>query len=200
MKQAAMIMMLVAATLVMAQQPTAQQAQTAQPGAAQQSTTPGGTPPGTAAQGQAAPARRMPQAKSQAEYDAYNAAVANQKDPAAMEKAADDFAAKFPNSELRVLLYKAAMRGFQNANNGDKMLETAQGLLKVDPDDPEALLAVAEVSAERTRDTDLDKDQRLAQAQKDAERALQTIDTDPVVGVPDDKLDAYKGLLRSSVY
>ena len=50
-----------------------------------------------------------------------------------MEKAADDFATKFPDSELRVLLYKAAMRGYQNANNGDKMLEEAQKLLKLDP-------------------------------------------------------------------
>ena len=95
-----------------------------------------------------------------------------------MEKAADDFAAKFPDSELRVLLYKAAMRGYQNANNGDKMAEMAQKLLKLDPDDPEALIASAEVIAERTRETDLDKDQRFDQATKYAQHALETIDTD----------------------
>ena len=50
------------------------------------------------------PAKRPPQAKTQPEYDAYNAAKASANDPAAMEKAADDFAAKFPDSELRVLL------------------------------------------------------------------------------------------------
>ena len=112
-----------------------------------------------------------------------------------MEKAADDFATKFPDSELRVLLYKAAMRGYQNANNADKMSEMAQKLLKLDPDDPEALVAAAEVIAERTRDTDLDKDQRYDQATKYAQHALETVDTDVAIpaGTPQSQIDAYKG-------
>jgi tetratricopeptide (TPR) repeat protein len=152
--------------------------------------------------GAAPAAKRPPQAKSQPEFDAYQAATKNANDPAAMEKSADDFAAKFPDSELRVLLYRAAMHSYQTANNSEKMLDLAGKVLKVDPDDPEALVGAAEVIAERTRDTDLDKDQRLAEAQKDAERALQTIDTDvPIpVGTPQERIDAYKGFLRSSAY
>lgn len=161
-------------------------------------------PAGAANTTQAAPpqGKRPPQAKTQKEFDAYNAAVANQKDPAAMEKAADDFAAAFPDSELRGLLYKAAERGYQSANNGDKMSEMAQKLLKLDPDDPEALVAVSEVIAERTRDTDLDKDQRYDEARKDAEHALETVDTDVPIpaNAPPGQVDAYKGLLRSSAY
>jgi tetratricopeptide (TPR) repeat protein len=147
-------------------------------------------------------AKRPPQAKSQPEFDAYQAAVKNANDPAAMEKSADDFATKFPDSELRVLLYRTAMHGYQTANNSEKMLDMAEKVLKVDPDDPEALVGAAEVIAERTRDTDLDKDQRLAEAQKDAQRALQTVDTDIAIpiGTPQDKIDAYKGFLRSSAY
>src|SRR5579864_7115846 len=193
MKRAATILgMLAVAVLAAAQQAPTQQTQ----------------PPGaqsTAQQGSAAPAlqgKRPPQAKTQPEYEAYNAAVANQKDPAAMEKAADDFAAKFPESELRALLYKAAMRAYQNANNGDKMAEMSQKLLKLDPDDPEALIASAEVMAERTRSTDLDKDQRFGQATKSAQHALETIDTDVPIpaGTPQNQIDAYKGLLRSTAY
>ena len=52
--------------------------------------------------------KRPPQAKTQAEFDAYKVAAADT-DPAALEKAADDFAAKFPDSELRILLYRNAM-------------------------------------------------------------------------------------------
>ncbi len=144
--------------------------------------------------------KRPPQAKTQAEFDAYKAAAALT-DPAAQEKAADDFAAKFPDSELRPVLYKAAMHGYQAANNGDKMMEMANDVLKYDPDDPEALLGVAQVLAERTRDTDLDKDQKLAEAKKDADRALVTADTDvPTAGAPPDRLEAYKGFLRSEAY
>jgi tetratricopeptide (TPR) repeat protein len=190
MKRAAMMLgvLAIAAFAVAQQQTPAQQKQPA--GAAQQGAP--ATPPG----------KRPPQAKTQPEFDAYNAAIANQKDAAAMEKAADDFATKFPESELRVLLFKAAMRAYQNANNGDKMLEEAQKLLKVDPDDPEALIASAEVTTEHTRDTDLDKDQRFAKATKDAQHALETIDTDVPMpaNIPQAQIDAYKGLLRSSAY
>lgn len=162
--------------------------------------------PAGATQTAAAPApalgKRPPQAKTQPEYDAFNAAMANQKDPAALEKSADDFATKFPDSELRPLLYKAAMRGYQSANNGDKMSDMAQKLLKFDPDDPEALVATAEVMAEHTRSTDLDKDQRYDQATKYAQHALETVDTDVPIpaGTPQAQIDAYKGLLRSSAY
>jgi hypothetical protein len=52
------------------------------------------------AAGQAtAPAgKRPPQAKTQAEFEAYKAAAALGSDPAAQQKAADDFAAKYPDS------------------------------------------------------------------------------------------------------
>jgi tetratricopeptide (TPR) repeat protein len=159
----------------------------------------GQTPAGQAAA--AAPqGKRPPQAKTQPEFQAYKDAVALT-DPGATEKAADDFATKYPDSELRSVLYKAAMQRYQQTNNGDKMLDMAHKVLGLDADDPEALLGVAQVLAERTRDTDLDKDQKIAEAKKDAERALVTTDTDtPTAGVPQERLDAYKGYLRSEAY
>lgn len=156
------------------------------------------------ASGQAAAAapvgKRPPQAKTQPEFDAYKAAAALT-DPAAQEKAANDFATKFPDSELKPLLYKSVMHAYQSANNGDKMMEMGQKLLTYDADDPEALLAVAQIIAERTHDTDLDKDQKLAEARKDALRALETIDTDiPTAGQPPDRIADYKAFLRSEAY
>ena len=161
--------------------------------------TPGNTPPGGSA-AQPQPKRPL-QAKTQPEFDAYQAAVAN-KEPAALEKAANDFAAKFPDSELRIVLFKAATRAYQSANNPDKTAELGRKVLALDPDDPEALVMVSNVLAERTRDTDLDKDQRLEEAMKMAERATQTIDTDIVApsGTSPEQLDAYKSLLRSNAY
>jgi len=157
-----------------------------------------GQPAGQAA---TAPAgKRPPQAKTQPEFQAFNAAMAMTDAPGA-EKAADDFAAKYPDSELRAMLYKAAMQKYMQANNADKMLDTAQKALTFDPDDPEALVGVAQVLAERTRDTDLDKDQKLAEAKKDAERALITIDTDvPTAGYPPERIDAFKRYVRSDAY
>src|SRR5207302_6969076 len=155
---------------------------------------------------QAAPAaaapqgKRPPQAKTQPEFEGYKAAAALT-DPAALEKAADDFAGKFPDSELRPVLYKAAMHAYQQVNNAQKMMDMARKVLSFDADDPEALLGVSQVLAERTRDTDLDRDQRLAEAKKDAERALVTIDTDvPSTGYPPEQLNAFKGFMRSEAY
>ena len=179
----------------------------AQNGLAQDSGKPAGqsnaqTPPAGQGSGQAAaPAgKRPPQAKTQPEFDAYKTAAAIT-DPAAQEKAAAEFAAKYPESELRPVLYKGVMHGYQQANNADKMMEMAQKVLSYDADDPEALLGVAQVLADRTRDTDLDRDQRLDEAKKDADRALLTVDTDlPTAGYPPEQLKAYKDFLRSEAY
>ncbi|MGA8297936.1 MAG: hypothetical protein WB817_00560, partial [Terriglobales bacterium] len=122
-----------------------------QPAAGQGATGQGAAAQGATA-GTAAPAaKRPPQAKTTPEYDAYKAATANA-DAATMEKAADDFATKFPDSELRVLLFKNDMHLYQNANNAEKTEELGRKLLAIDPDDPDALTMVAEVIAERTRD------------------------------------------------
>jgi tetratricopeptide (TPR) repeat protein len=167
-----------------------------------------GQPAPTPAAGQAAPgaaaapaAKRPPQAKTQPEYDAYKVAAASADGPA-LEKAADDFATKFPDSELRILLYKNAMRLYQNANSSDKTEAMGRKVVGFDGDDPEALVTIAEVIAERTHDTDIDKDQRYAEAISMAQKATQTVDTDLQVpaNTPQEKIDQYKGLLRSNAY
>jgi tetratricopeptide (TPR) repeat protein len=204
MKRALLVITLTAATSLWAQQPAA----SAQSGSTQSGSTPpsGSAQSGAANSGQAGAAtpqgKRPPQAKTQPEFDAYQAAIANMKDPAAMEKSADDFAAKFPTSDLRVLLYRGAMNSYQSANNADKMMEMGRKILSLDPNDPEAALGVAQVLAERTRDTDLDKEQRYDEAAKMAQHALETIDTDVAApaGTPPEKLEAYKRYLKSTAY
>ena len=94
MKRTAVILALSSITLCAVAQNTGTPAQQTPPAAGQ----------AAPAQGAAAPAKRPPQAKTQPEFDAYNVAAKNT-DPAAFEKAADDFATKFPDSELRALLY-----------------------------------------------------------------------------------------------
>lgn len=149
------------------------------------------------------PAGKAPvQAKTQAEFEAYQAVMAKSQDAAAMEKAADDFAAKFPQSDLRVLLCRALMHDYTAAGNSEKILETGLKVLTLDKDDPEALIGVAEVQGEHTSPTDLDREQRMQQAMDNAQHALKTIDTDLAVpaGTRADKVDAYKRYLRSTAW
>ena len=140
------------------------------------------------------------QTKTREEYKAYQAAVANGQTPEAMEKAADDFAAKFPNSDVRVLLYRAAMSSYQNAGNPEKMMNMGLKVLAIDKDDPEALISIAEILEERTGPTDLDRQQRSEQVVEYASHALKTLDTDLAVpaGTSPDRVDAYKKYLRST--
>jgi len=164
-------------------------------------TPPAGQAAPAAGQAAAAPqGKRKPQAKTKPEYDAYNAAIALT-DPAALEKAADDFAAKFPDSELRTGLYTLTMERYQTSNNGAKMMEMARKVLAIDGDDPAALARLAVGLLDSTRDTDLDKDQKFAEAKKNAEHALVTVETDvPTAGYPPEQLAGFKSSIRSDAY
>ncbi len=227
MKRAAFFLLVLSIAIGTAAQAAGQGAQQAPPPAGQaapggQSAPAGQTTPAPAA---AAPqAKRPPQAKTTPEYDAWKAAdagsrptpeeqAAAQKSPADLqaliaaiaartEKASDDFAVKFPDSEVRGLLYKTTMRLYQNANNADKVEAMGRKALAQDGDDPEALVSVAEIIAERTRDSDIDKDQRFDEAMKMAQKATQTIDTNLVFnpGTPQDRIDAAKAELHSRAY
>jgi hypothetical protein len=126
--------------------------------------------------------RKSPAPKTQAEYDAYKAASALT-EAAKMEAAAIDFAQRFPDSELRAFLFQQAMGLYQQAaaasndpalssHDQDKALELARATLKYDPQNSVALLTAAQLLAERTHDNDLDKNDRLAEADADAQSAL----------------------------
>ena len=139
-------------------------------------------------------------AKTHEEYVAYQAAIANKQDAEAMAKAAADFAAKFPDSDCRILLYRATMKAYRTAADPEKMMESALKVVELDNDDPEALLSLAEVQAEHTTAMDLDRDQRMAQALDNAQHALKTIDTDLIVpvGTAADRVEVYKKYLKAS--
>jgi hypothetical protein len=145
------------------------------PQAPTQSSNPGAAPAAVspaAPQASSPAASKSPQPKTQAEYDAFKAA-ASQNDPAKLEASATDFAQKYPDSELRGFLFQEAMGQYQAANNSDKALEMARTTLKYDPYNAVALLTSAQILAERTHDSDLDRDDRLAEATGNARVALQ---------------------------
>lgn len=160
-----------------------QAGQTAPP--AGQSSAPAGQT--AAAPAQTAPAapslpahKNPPSAKTADEFAAYNAAVSNP-DLAAAEKAADDFAQKYTQSDLRGLLYSNIMRRYQQQNDSEKTLEMGRKVLTYEPNDPVALVMTATVLAERTRESDLDREERYDEGLKYAQKALETIKTDLMV-------------------
>ncbi len=158
--------------------------------------------PAAPAAPQAAPGTKAPpQAKTQEEYTAFQQAFAKTS-PQELETAANEFAAKFPQSELRGLLYLKAMREYQGVDNADKTVELGHKALATDPNNPEALVTVSTVLSEKTRETDLDRDERLNEAVKEATLALQTIDTDLAAPAtaPPERVAAVKNTLRAMAY
>jgi len=160
----------------------------------------GGPPPQT--QVPAGPPHKIPPAaKTNDEFAAYNAAVSNP-DIGAAEKAADDFATKFTQSDLRGLLYSAIMRRYQQANDPDKTLEMARKVLTYEPKDPVALVMAATVLAERTREGDLDREERYDEAIKYAQRSLETVNTELMVpsNATAEQIESAKKVLQSMAH
>ena len=137
----------------------------------------------------------------EAGFKAYQEAM-TKTGPAAVEAAADAFAAKYAQSELRTLIYRKAMFDYQGANNGEKTLAMSKKVLALDPDNPEALVMSAVITSQNTRETDLDRDERLNEASAEATKALQTVDTDMLVpaNLPAERVQAAKNSLRSMAY
>lgn len=140
------------------------------------------------------------QARTQAEYNAYQAIKTKPQTSEEFEKAADEFAAKFPDSNLRIVLYRGVMQSYQQAENADKMMSAGLKVLALDKDDPEALIVVADVLETHTTPMDLDRDERMDQVVANAQHALQTIDTDLAVpaGAAPERVEAYKNFLRAT--
>ena len=184
---------LVSAAMAGAQQPSAPPTQPTTP---PQTTAPQITAP------QAQPAgKRPPQAKTQQEYNDYNTAYAITGGPA-MEKAANDFALKYPQSELRPYLYSKAMHDYQNENNPGKMLAMGEKVLALDPDNSIALVLTATVLADSLSDADQDRDQKIAEIKKNSGRALETVDSSfiPPPGTTPEQVAAYKSTLQSMAH
>jgi tetratricopeptide (TPR) repeat protein len=148
---------------------------------------------------QAQPAgKHVPQAKTHPEFNDYNAAYAIT-GGASSEKAADDFATKYPDSELMSFLYSKAMHEYQNENNPEKMLSVGEKVLRLDPDNSIALVLTATVLADGLSDSDSDRQVKIARVKKSAAHALDTLDsgfTPPANATPE-QVKQYKNTLES---
>src|SRR5271165_5560316 len=195
------VAILLAANMALAQASATQTQAPSQSGQAQGQSS---SKPAAASSAQAQPptsGNRVLQAKSQDELKAYQDAAAKT-DPAEMEAAADAFAAKYPNSEMKGTLYVRAMGLYAQAGNGEKIIEAGRKAIAADPTNPVPLVQVASVLAETTRDTDLDREQRLNEAAKDAQAAIDNINTGLIVppNAPTEKVAAAKASILTMAY
>jgi tetratricopeptide (TPR) repeat protein len=147
------------------------------------------------------PSVQRPQARSQQESDAYHAA-SGVHGGGAIEKAASNFATKYPDSELRRYLFSKAMREYQRENNPGGMLAMGEKVLALDPSHSLALVLTATALADSLADGDRDRDQKIAEIKKNAGRVIQNADTGlaaPAAAGPE-QVALYRTALQSMAY
>jgi tetratricopeptide (TPR) repeat protein len=141
-----------------------------------------------------------PSPKTKEEATAYTAMMQIQ-DPAALETAVEDFVTKYPDSTLKAVSYQRAMLVYENTGNYDKAVELGKKALSIDADDPLTNAETASMIASRTRATDLDMKEKLADVTKYSEAAIANIDNPRV----DEKADpnmvqALKSGIKAQAY
>lgn len=149
-----------------------------------------------------------PHPKSQEEQNALRSLAAEMQNPATppdtVDKDVTAFLAKFPNTDYKEAISTYAMQFFQNRNDYPKVLQYGEQALKINPNSPSALVTLATAIPQRVRETDLDRDQRLAQAEEYDRRALQIADTlGPSLNgqqLTPERQESIKKMIRGSVH
>lgn len=185
------VFMVLSAVLVMAVLAAGQQQQPPQPA-------PGAQEPAAAPAQQGKP---QPQAKTQEEYDSFLQAGTTP-GLAEAEAAAEAFASEHPESELRALLFQNLMHRYQEANDAEKTVAMGRRVLEFESDNPTAAVTVAAVLAERTRETDLDREERLEEAIRLAKEAINNVRASLVIppGTPPERVEQVQQTVLSMAH
>ncbi len=173
---------LVAIVITFAGIASGQQA-TAQPQT--QSAAPAQTQPAAPAQTQPAAPQQKKEIKDPAEYNAYVGAV-QQKDATAKISGLEAFLAQYPNSVMKEDALELLMVSYQQTNNQAKMLDAAQRILQVNPNNLRALALLSYIKRAQA-EAGQDAQNNLTQGAQFADRGLQALQTAPK---PDGTSDA----------
>ena len=119
---------------------------------------------------------KQPKPKSQKEVDAIMA-IQNATTPDARIEAIENLLTKFADTEFKVMVLQMAAATAQQKGDMDKMIIYAERTLEADPKSFSAMLMLAQGWASRTKEFDLDKEEKLARAEKYAKDALEQMKT-----------------------
>ena len=143
---------------------------------------------------------KTPEAKTPEEFKAYQEAVAVA-DPVAAETAADEFAKKYPASELRVAAYSMILQKAYEAEDNPRILGVGRKVLAIEPENAMTQVVTATALAQTTKETDLDYAEKYAEASKHADGALKNIETMlPQPNATPEQFEMLKSVLRSMAY
>jgi tetratricopeptide (TPR) repeat protein len=129
---------------------------------------------------QAPPAgQKGPAPKSKGEVEALQALQAAGGDPDKSIAAAENLITKFADTEFKSIALYIEADAYQRKGDWDKMLIYAERVLEADPKDFRATLMLANYYASRTRENDLDREEKLGKAEKYANQVIEMVKTAP---------------------
>lgn len=123
-------------------------------------------------------AQKQPTPKSKGEAEAYNATMTSP-DPDARIKAAETFLTKYADSDFKAPVLFVEAFSYQQKNDYEKMIIYAERTLEADPKHYGAMLMLARSISQRTREFDLDREEKLTRAEKYARSAMEILKDAP---------------------
>jgi len=121
---------------------------------------------------------KPPAPKSQKELDALKLMFSAQ-DPDSRIKAAKDVITNFADTDFKELCFQFIAASYQQKNDSENTIVWAQKVLEVNPKAYQAMLMISSSIVQRTREFDLDKEEKLGRAEKMAKQALEVIPSAP---------------------
>ncbi len=146
-------------------------------------------------------AQKQPKPKSQKEVDAIMA-MQNAPDPDSRIKAAKELITKFADTEFKPFALQIIVQSYQQKGDVENIIVSAEQLLDSDPKSYTAQLAIAGTLAQKTREFDLDKEEKLTRAEKMAIGAIESLKVAPKVNlqVTDEQWEGFKKDQMSEAY
>jgi len=143
---------------------------------------------------------KQPKPKSQKELDAIMA-VQNAPDTKARVAAIDNVLTKFADTEFKEVLLVMGAATYQQTGDTENMMVWCERTLDAFPKNYQAMLMLGNAYATRTKEFDLDKEDKLAKAESFANKAMEALKTaeKPNAQLTDEQwVEAKKGLVAQA--
>ena len=139
--------------------------------------------------------------KSKGEQEALRA-VMQAPDLDSQIKAAEEVLAKYADTDFKADLLFTIADAYQRKGDNVKMQVHLERTLEADPNHFQAMLLLANAIAQKTREFDLDKEEKLSAAEKHAKKAMELIPNapKPAPNVPDEQWELEKKASLAQAY
>lgn len=124
------------------------------------------------------PVAKQPVVKSKGEADAIMA-MFNAKDSDSRIAAGESLVQKFADTQFKSLALFFIAASYIEKNDYEKTITYAERSLQADPENYQAMLLIARTLAGRTKEFDLDREEKLATVEKHGNRVLEILKTAP---------------------